>query len=217
MRSLSLGLIMLLFGTVLLFSISEVEAQGPPVAFSADFIETGDGETTQGKYYASPEGLRVEGSSDGEQYIMIVNFARNLSWMLQVQERTYFEIPFRPEDAGNFLSPCPELTTPRKAGSETMQGRKVEKWVCERAGRAGAVTVWFDPRLQAAIRTEDGGTVTEIRNIKEGRQPGHLFQPPTGYNKMEIPGMEMFGGFGQEMPGGDMPELDEELRNLFGR
>lgn len=52
---------------------------------------------------------------------------------------------------------------------------------------------------------------------KEGRQPGHLFQPPTGYRKMEIPGMEMFGGFGQEMPGGEMPEMGEELRNLLGR
>lgn len=60
-------------------------------------------ETTRGKYFAGLEGIRMEGVSDGESYLMIVNFARNVSWMVQVQERTYFELPFDPEDANLFL------------------------------------------------------------------------------------------------------------------
>ncbi|MDF1615496.1 hypothetical protein [Desulfurivibrio dismutans] len=199
MRTITTNLFLLLMGAALLLAApAAIHAQGQPVAFSADFIDTDNGDIIQGKYYASPEGIRLESASDGEPFITIVNFAHNRSWMVQVQERTYLEIPFQPEDAGDFLSPCPELTTPRKVGSETLQGRKVEKWLCERPGRArGAITVWFDPRLQAAIRSEDGKKVTEMRNIKEGRQPSELFQPPTGYTKMEMPGMDFFGGFGE--------------------
>jgi hypothetical protein len=161
---------------------------GPPISFSAEYTERSEGQTTKGKYFAGPQGIRMEGVSDGEQILMIVNFPQNVSWMVQVEEGMYFEMPFSPDDSGTFLSPCPELKKEKRIGRETLHGRSVEKWHC--VGWDGTVDqVWIDERLKMPLRSEGAdGDIFELRNIKEGRLSNDLFQLPAGYTKFEIPG-----------------------------
>ncbi|MFP4317266.1 MAG: hypothetical protein ACLFQR_13670 [Desulfovibrionales bacterium] len=178
---------LILWCSMIIFPLHSVHAASP-VSFSADYIEVSDGQKTEGKYYAGPQGIRMEGVSDGEKTLMIVNFPQSVSWIVQVEEEMYYEMPFSPEDSGTFLNPCPELKKGKQAGRETMAGRSVEKWQCE--GWDGSVdTVWFDDRLKATVRREGAdGTVFELRNIKEGTVSKDLFQLPEGYTKIVIPG-----------------------------
>jgi hypothetical protein len=179
--------LLILWCTIVIFPFHAAQA-APPVSFSADYTEVSDGFTTKGKFFAGPQGIRMEGVSEGEETLMIVNFPQNVSWMVQVEEGMYFEMPFGPEDSGSFLTPCSELKKGKLVGRETVHGRNVEKWHCE--GWDGKKdTVWFDDRLKVAVRSQGtDGDVFELRNIKEGTLSKDLFQLPAGYTKNVIPG-----------------------------
>lgn len=225
--------------------------KGAPVPFSADWINYEDGQRQEsGKYYAGGEGIRLEGIAGGEPYIIIYNFQRMVAWNLIESERMYVETAMDSDDLGlddlgQFGSPCPPEARATRGGSETLGGRRTEKWTCAVPGE-GVMTVWYDARLQAPIRSEDEDGRFELTNIREGRQPASLFVPPPGYTKMEVPSFGMPGGSSsgdrqsgsmQEMMRGMMqeqgsepgrerqqpesddarPGMQESLRGLFGR
>ncbi|HFD80398.1 MAG TPA: hypothetical protein ENK05_08430 [Gammaproteobacteria bacterium] len=77
------------------------------------------------------------------------------------------------------------VTDLQPLGQETLNGRRVERWlsITKRPdGKTLKSTQWYDPQLQIAIREElPGGYVRELRNIQVGPQPESLFQVPAGY------------------------------------
>lgn len=79
---------------------------------------------------------------------------------------------------------------------EELNGRRVEKWemIATMPGRPETRTFqWFDPELELALRQEfPGGMVSELKNIRVGKQPDDLFKIPAGYERMTVP---------QEAPG----------------
>lgn len=227
------------------------QLRGAPVPFAADWANYEDGERQEsGKYYASEEGIRLEGTAGGEPFAMIYNFQRMVAWNLIESERMYIETAIDSDDLGmddlgQFGSPCPSAARATRSGSDTLDGRRTEKWICD-SPDYGTLTVWYDTRLQAVIRSEDQDGRFELSNIKEGRQPAGLFVPPSGYTKMDIPGFgmpagaipgEQQQGSMEEMMRGMMQEMESEevggrqqgrsddaaegmmesLRGLFGR
>jgi hypothetical protein len=233
MRNIWSNLIFLVIAGALMLPGLPVAAKGPPVSISADYVEVADGVASRGKYYAGPEGIRMEGEFDGEPGITIVNFSRNVIWTVEGEERMYIEMPFEPEKVGTITSPCADLEMTgqlqkaTRVGRETLDGRKVEKWHCE--SQDGVDAVWFDDRLKTVVRSRDhDGDSFTLRNIRETRLSGDLFQPPAGYTKMAMPGASFPGGgfkgmdprTGMEGPGGaeeDGGGLMEGLRGLLGR
>jgi len=173
----------------LVLTSASLQGQGFPVSFQADYVDISKHEEVTGKYYAGPEGMRMESMMDGEQQILIVNFTQGASWIVMEEERMYYELPQGQDAADSFTSVCPELTVKETmVGQETLHGRGVEKWHCEKYdGRVDKV--WFDSRLKVAIRTEERGNIFELRNIREGRVSSDLFQPPEGYTRLSLPGM----------------------------
>jgi outer membrane lipoprotein-sorting protein len=76
-------------------------------------------------------------------------------------------------------------------GNEALGGRKVEKWemVVTMPNQPQTRTFqWFDPELDLAIRQEfPGGIVSELTNIRVGKQPDELFNIPAGYERVSAP------------------------------
>ncbi len=76
-------------------------------------------------------------------------------------------------------------------GTETFEGRVVEKWETTTTvpGQQPTVTFqWYDPELKLAVRDElAGGFVSELKNIRIGPQPDSLFAVPDGYTRMTAP------------------------------
>jgi hypothetical protein len=77
----------------------------------------------------------------------------------------------------------------RLVGRETLDGRNTEKWEMKATRPGGQSSVayqWFDPELNMNIREEQpGGFVSELRNIRIGKQPVDLFAVPPGYKLMD--------------------------------
>jgi hypothetical protein len=76
-------------------------------------------------------------------------------------------------------------------GMENLDGRQVEKWemVATMPDQPETRTFqWFDPELDLAVRQEfPGGMVSELTNIRVGKQPDELFNIPAGYERMSTP------------------------------
>jgi hypothetical protein len=95
-------------------------------------------------------------------------------------------------------NPDGSRTELRFLGMEKLNGRNTEKWQSVRVGSDGKTqesSQWFDTRLQTVIREEfPGGYVREMRNIKEGPQPGRLFTVPQGYHEQQARQYNRRGG-----------------------
>lgn len=207
----------------------QAQMKGPPVPFSADWAiydesddeddyddyddYDDDGEASdwitgrylKGRYFASADGVRVQDTVDGQPFLEIYNVPRMVVWSYYLSEsrREYIEEAIDADDfhfigLGWVGRPCPADARATHSGSETLDGRKTEIWTCA-SRELGTVKVWYDPHLQAILRTEDEFGYGELTNIREGRQPASLFVLPPGYSKMDIPEFEMrespFGGW----------------------
>jgi hypothetical protein len=75
------------------------------------------------------------------------------------------------------------------------------------------MTVWYDPKLQAVIRSDDEDGRFELTNIKEGPQPASLFVPPSGYSKMYIPVFGMPAG--KPQGGQQTGSMEEMMRSMM--
>lgn len=89
------------------------------------------------------------------------------------------------------VSPSGQSMELKMLGTETLDGRTVEKWeaTVQVPKREPSVTYqWYDPELKLAVREEfPGGHVSELKNIRVGTQPDSLFVVPAGYNRMSMP------------------------------
>jgi hypothetical protein len=175
---------------LLIFPLSvQAQIKVPPVPFSADWSAYGDGDDGYahgGRYFASNEGIRQEATAGDESYVYIVNFSRMVGWSLIELEHRVIEEALDPDlfdhrYLGRFGSPCPTYARATHSGSETLDGRGTEKWICV-SPHSGTMTVWYDSRLQAVIRYEDEDGYGELNNIREGAQPASLFILPDGYS-----------------------------------
>jgi len=76
-------------------------------------------------------------------------------------------------------------------GKDTLDGRSVEKWetVVTTPGQPEIRSFqWYDPELGMWIRQEfPGGMVSELKNIRMGKQPDDLFQLPADFKRMSPP------------------------------
>ncbi len=185
---------------ITLSSVAYAARVGPAVPFAADYtlldyFGTGDEEIiSSGKYYASPEGIRVEELHLEDRVTMIVNFRKGMLWRVMESLQSYVGVSFDPQEPmtmeddpfGGFAfgEPCPvHGAKSERLDQENLHGRNVEKWLCEIPGE-DVVSVWYDSRLQAVVRSEQDEHVFELRNINEGPLSSDLFAPPAGFSEM---------------------------------
>lgn len=198
-------LVPVLFGLVSYAAPAVAEQQVWP-GLSADFLITdpanSSGGTTAGKLYLDGPGMRVENKMNGGIAVMIFDFARNTTILLDPQTKSYSEAA-RPDGGMGMMKwlfprkgdPCGkgELGTVKttKLGTETLNGRKVEKWRCvykSSDGGAKTWTLWNDPSLPIPIRVDvDTGLVFALSNLVVTPQPAALFRVPAGYTRRADP------------------------------
>jgi hypothetical protein len=116
---------------------------------------------------------------------------KSIQWIDKVRG-----VPLRQEMPGG------QTTALELVGTETLDGRQVEKWEVtseQPGGTPNRTFQWYDPELQIAVRQEfPGGFVSELKNIRVGEQPDHLFTMPAGYERISVPqGMPPGGAPGQ--------------------
>jgi len=218
-------MVCLIVVSVMIVSTGSVYA-GKITKFSADQVTIApDGKiVNQGKIYITPEKMRVDTRSPQGKgnMIMIMRRDNNLYWMLNPDEKKYFERPLKEKEWEQMAKGAIKSKTEKDLGTETINGFKCRKksieMVVEVIGfkSKSRSVVWISKKLDMPIRTKmEDGHVTELRNIKKGNQPSKLFKIPGGYKKVGNM-METFVGSGKESVGGfTLPKgLGDKLKGL---
>lgn len=200
---------------VLLLAVSSIcTAQVySPQPFSADFSSTSaTGKKANGKYYFSPPNFRMDMSANGQNVSIITDSGTQTNYMIMHDRHMYIEThsdqaspfmrqqPFMPHDFDP-KNPCAwavqhDASSCKSLGTEMANGRLCDKY--QGTSKDGKiVTGWIDQKLHMVIKgVSSDGAEFDFSNIKEGRPDASLFQPPAGYQKMNIP----------NMPGGRPPQ-----------
>ncbi len=182
--------------------------------FSADMVRSmQDKQNPVGKIYVTKDKMRFEPQGEnGQMGLVIVNFATHTSEILMPARKIYMEMPagqgpaaqrtrdfFRPPDPENACSDWLKAANKpggecHKVGSAVVNGRNTVEYEAKSSeGHSGHV--WLDRKIAFPVKwdNEEGGG-GELRNIKEGSQPGSLFEVPSDYQKMDLGNMGMPGG-----------------------
>ncbi len=204
----------------------------PPVAFSADAVQvTPKGQTRTARMYVSHGKVRMEYSTRGRKMIQILDADRKTSVMVMPDRHAYM-VMNAGQQANNLQhvspgprkSPCAGVPAVqcRLLGTETLFGRKTEKWemVRQYQGKTYKTTYWIDVERRTPIRQIwPDGTVTEMkpvgRETLNGRQTEKWLvttrpakgQPSHSYQWYD-PQLQM--AIREELPGG----YYRELRNI---
>jgi hypothetical protein len=171
--------------------------------FSADVISQAGGHQTISRFYASKSRTRSEILHNGEVVsVMLMDYQNHTGWNLRPRAKVATDMSAflrnaqtsankdvlsgAPPDPNN---PCAALRgyTCRKLGSEDVDGRHTQKWEMKDTSNRQLMTVWIDPSLPLAVKTQWDGGSGEFRNIREEPQPDSLFEVPSDYKKVPSP------------------------------
>ena len=177
-----------------------------PGPFSADekitFVNSSNEPLTGKLYYDGAGRMRIDIHPQDEESLTIVDSKKQVFYTLMPQARLYLETALveidgrgrampglRTYDASDPCAKQPDYIC-RKTGTERLNGRTCEKWELTSKRTSARHWVWIDRQnhMPAKTITQDG-TVIELKNIRQGRQPVSLFEIPSGYRSVEMRGL----------------------------
>ena len=192
----------------------------PQVEYSADSTVQNEEGTIQQHVYVTPTRERKEmltGAGDGG--IQIFRYDTKVMWMLMPSEKMYMEHSIT---GGQSQRNDPSQWTYEDTamGEETLNGVKVTKYKTIATSTDGKKYGGFSWRTREGINLKqdllykEGNDkkrmLTELSNLKIGRQDPKLFEIPEGFTKFDMGGMMGMGagmgrqGMGQPMGRPDM-------------
>jgi len=193
----------------------------------------------QGKLYVMPDKMRMDGiSPKGEgSIVMIFRRDKNIGWTLNPEKKLYMEKPFNEKEMEQASKKFIDSRNEKVLGTESVNGFKCTKKEIETTvdfmgfKRTTKTIVWVSTKLDMPLRTKSqDGSMTELRNIKEGSPASKYFEVPKEYKKvsnmMELMGMDMSGqeekppkaGDEDKESGSQFPfKLPKGIKGLFGQ
>ncbi len=156
--------------------------------FSAQMLVKDGDKIIPGRIFVQDGKMRQEFIDESGQTITIVHPDQKLIWVIIPRERAYIELPLRARLPGQFIQMPPNPINKRHLGRETVNGYEADKYQLTVQGGGGLEfqTFWVAPKLGMPLKVvcNQRQFSIEYRNIKEGKQPDHLFAPPPGYRKV---------------------------------
>ncbi len=138
--------------------------------------------------------------------LAIVRKDKNVVWVLMPQSNSFMEIPMNQEH----LPPTerPDISW-KEVGKETVNGYPATKYHFESDKKGGTMEgfVWVTKEgivVKYEGNTEHNGKktkmVSELKNLKIGKQDGALFEIPKGFKKSPMPSGMGAGGMPPKRP-----------------
>ncbi|MEM9444845.1 MAG: DUF4412 domain-containing protein [Verrucomicrobiota bacterium] len=180
-----------------LFSFSELPccAVGPPIdlsnGYTAETTTTTQGMEVKSKIYFASNKMRTESNIMGQSIITIVRQDKKVIWNLMEQMKTYMEMPLT-EMTSQPLAYQPASDAKwENLGEESIDNQAAVKWsvTFDVDGKKQLAYYWLRQEDDVLIRSEVQGVVTTWKNVKLGQPDAKLFELPTGYTKISVPGM----------------------------
>lgn len=199
----------LVLAVAILFSVTVWAAdktfQESDVEYSADEQMETEDVAMQAKVFHAPGKERREQDMSGMQQIMIMRRDKNVIWMLMPDQKMYMEMKMGQgkEDTADLKDYTIEYSV---VGEEVVNGINTTKnkvIMTDKKGNKFGGFMWVSKegimvKMDTVSKVEGSKmrVKMERKNIKIENQNPKLFEIPSGYNKMSMPGMG--GGFNMQ-------------------
>ena len=154
------------------------------IDFSADVINSMQGQTSQSKIFVKPEKIRME--TEGLESYTILRMDKNLIWIVVPEEKTFIEV--KSEQSRRSSEKIKGEISRTYLSSETINGYATKKYEVQYVDKNTVQKAyqWVATDLNCPIKISavDGGWYTEYRNILVGTQPDRLFEVPEGFERV---------------------------------
>jgi hypothetical protein len=185
----------------------------PQVEYSADSVMQNEDSTTEQHVYVTPAKERRESLTEsGDGAIQIFRFDSKVLWQLMPSEHMYMELSM---EKNKDKDPSQWDFQETVMGEEVLNGMKVTKYKTIATSTDGKKYGGFSWRTKEGISiktdllykegNEKKRMMTELKNVKIGKQDAKLFEVPEGFTKFDMAGM-MGGMMGQKGMG--QPPMD---------
>lgn len=170
----------------ILFSVSAFA-----VEFSADTVMTHKEISMTGKIYYKTDKFRTDMLTPQEMST-ITRMDKKVIWNIMPEQRMYMEMPLNLENKPKVEEKFEGETDRKHVGNETVDGHPSKKYLITYRGenKQEQVYQWWATDINFPVKTAaiDGSWAQEFKNIKMGAQPNSLFEVPSGYRKIQLPG-----------------------------
>lgn len=202
----------------------------PQAEYSADATIQDEEGTIQQRVYVTPTKERKEmltGAGDGA--VQIFRYDTKTMWMLMPSESMYMEYSLGQKVQGQGSDTSQWTYEDTAMGEETLNGVRVTKYKTIATSTDGKKYGGFSWRTREGINVKqdllykEGNDkkrmLTELSNLKIGRQDPALFEIPDGFTKFDMGGM-MSGAMGREgmsqrgMPTSPRPQTGVPQRTM---
>ena len=191
-------------GTLILLVLFVCSAFG--AEYTADMVTTGPQGNMTGKLYVKGDLFRQDMVMQGQEQTILIDEDKDLTIILMHAQKMYMEFPAMDDEefqetmevdidsAEDLLKENPDMATAEDLGTETVNGIRCRVFkVTYKEDLRGDSTLWISKELETPIKivtnTSEGTSTMELKNIKKGGVSPNLFSIPSGYKKMEIPGL----------------------------
>lgn len=167
------------------------------LSFTADLVDVKGAVRSTGKTYVKGDKSRTEITGGDKKSVTIVRGDKKLAWYIDPEKKMYMEMPMGDQQA--MIGPeaekmLEELGERKLVGEETVNGHPCDKYeFVYHDKNMGKQTHWMSKKLGVMVKLEHHNPnypmSMELRNISEKNVSDSLFELPSGYTKMEIPGM----------------------------
>lgn len=154
-------------------------------------------ETIKMAYKANGDKMRID--EDHVTYT-IMDGADRRTFVVNVPEKAYFQVPFNPEEERGALPPGTKFA---RMGTDTVAGLPCTIWRAQIDSSASTACITADGVMLRSEQPAPDGSVQKMiaTSVEYSPQPDSLFQAPVGYKRVQGPPMSP----GAAVPGGAMP------------
>jgi len=174
----------------------------PARQFSSDqIITTKTGMTINSKVYVDNGKIRTDMDGNGMNMESIVDIAEKKIYTVMVQQKMIMVMPISDANAQKMQAATGGGNAKfAVVGPDTVDGTACIKYTMTAGNDPKVFYWWINPATSSPVKmaADDGSLTVNWKNYKAGPQDASLFQPPTGYQVMQMPA-------GMGMPGGGAP------------
>ncbi len=174
----------------------------PAKQFSADqIITTKNGMTINSKVYVDDGKIHTDINGNGMNMSSIVRLDEKKMYMVMEQQKMVIVKPLDDATAGKLQAAVGGGSAKFDlVGPETVDGTPCIKYKMTAGTDPKVFYWWVNPATNSPVKmaADDGSLTVNWKNYKAGPQDASLFEPPAGYQVMQMPA-------GMGMPGGGAP------------
>lgn len=176
---------------------------GPPITANIEQKIDSTSEVDASTIYLSKLGARsLSKGPTGKPLLAITNFAKGKGWIVDPALKVYVDMQLDEKGNSKIMpematdehmdnifddKPCREFEVTRKLGTDTINGRTVEKWGCMLARTERTSIQWFDPGLKMIVAEEnDSVGKMVVKDIKDWTVDEQYFELPAGYKEVSF-------------------------------